>query len=92
MSDVSGNFTTTCFDCGRQVTVRNTRQRWHGCRFRFLSRLRWKGHQDGWHSGYRFAVENRDDDLVLADADEYGTGWAAFMRGGGITVLAGEDQ
>lgn len=90
MADVSNNFTTTCFTCGRQVQVRNGQQRRHGCRWRLLSRSRWRAHQQGWHSGYRFAVENRDDDLVLADADDYGTGWAAFMRGGGITVLGGE--
>ena len=50
------------------------------------------GHRDGWHEGYRFAVENRDDEMVLADADDYGTGWAGHMRVGHITVAMGDDE
>lgn len=66
-------------------------QRFHWCRLRWLSRSRWSAHQDGWHSGYRFAVENPDDPMVLADADDYGTGWAGWMRSGGaLTLHVGE--
>jgi hypothetical protein len=64
----------------------------HACKLRWLSRQRWKAHQDGWHSGYRFAVENSDDPAVLADADDYGTGWAGHMRVGHITVPIGDPR
>lgn len=66
--------------------------RWHACRLRLISRLRWRAHLGGWHEGYRFAAENADDPLVQADADDYGTGWAALMRAGHITVAMGEDE
>lgn len=53
-------------------------------------RLRAGPHLEGWHEGYRFAVENADDPMVLADADDYGTGWAGHMRVGHLTIVVGE--
>lgn len=89
--DVAFCGASTCFDCGRQVKHRRNGgpQRRHACRLRLFSRLRWAGHMDGWHSGYRFAVENRDDPLVLADGEDYGTGWACHMRVGHLTLVVG---
>lgn len=85
--DVRYCASSTCWGCGRTVKHRaNGAMRWHACRLRWLSRARWAGHLDGWHEGYRFAVENRDDPLVLADADDYGSGWAGHMRAGHIRV------
>lgn len=85
---------STCWGCGRVVKHRNSdhRMRRHACRLRWLSRVRWKSHLNGWHSGYRLAVQNLSDPMILADADDYGTGWAAHMRVGHITVSMGDDQ
>lgn len=84
---------STCWGCGRTVTHRTDgAMRRHACSLRWLSRQRWKAHLGGWHEGYRFAAENADDPLVLADADDYGTGWAGHMRAGHITVAMGADE
>lgn len=93
MSDVANIGSARCWDCGRTVGFRSGGRgpRWHACRLRLLSRAKWKAHQEGWHSGYRFAVENRDDELVLADGEDYGTGWAGHMWGGGILIV-GDDE
>lgn len=80
------DFTKTCFDCGRQVKVRKRQTKWHGCRLRLISRVRWTGYLEGWHEAHRFAVAHPDDPMVLADAEDYGSGWAAFMRRGGGSV------
>lgn len=82
-----------CWSCGRTVKYKpyGGPQRFHFCRLRWLSRLRWKAHLDGWHSGYRFAVENAADPMVHADADDYGTGWAAHMRVGHVNLAASDD-
>lgn len=83
MSDnVSGNFTKRCFGCGRTATFRNGKERNHLCRLRWLSRLRWRSYLEGWHTAHRFAVEHLDDPMVLADAYDYGSGWAGYMREG----------
>lgn len=79
-------FTHKCFDCGGTRTVRNGKGRSHLCRLRWLRRLRWASYLEGWHSAHRFAVENLDDPMVLADAHDYGSGWAGFMRKGGGSV------
>lgn len=81
-----------CWSCGRMVKhhPQGGPQRFHWCSLRWLSRRCWTSYQDGWHSGYRFAVENRDEPLVLADGVDYGTGWAGHMRVGHLTVLAEE--
>ena len=81
---------STCWGCGRTIRHRTAGgpRRWHGCRLRLLSRARWRSHLGGWHEGYRFAVENRDDPLVLADGADYGTGWAGHMRVGHLTPQA----
>ena len=94
MSDVAWVGSSTCWGCGRTVAHKPNGgpMKRHACRLRFLSRARWAGHRDGWHEGYRFAVENRDDEMVLADADDYGTGWAGHMRVGHITVAMGDDE
>lgn len=88
------SFTKTCFGCGRQVQVRDGQTSWHGCRLRRLSRYRWRAYLDGWHTAHRFAVENPDDPMVLADAHDYGSGWAGFMRQGldegAVRIVAGE--
>jgi hypothetical protein len=83
---------STCWACGRVVKHKplGGRQKRHGCRLRFLSRTRWRGHLAGWHEGYRFAVEHPADPMVLADADDYGTGWAGHMRVGHVTVVTPE--
>jgi hypothetical protein len=77
-----------CWDCGRDVEhePRGGPQKRHWCRLRWLSRARWKAYQEGWHSGYRFAVENPEDELCRADGDDYGTGWAGHMRAGNLRV------
>lgn len=79
----SANFTQTCFGCGRQTKVMGGKVRRHGCRLRLLSRYGWRRYLEGWHSAHRFAVENPDDPMCLADAEDYGTGWAGLMRGDG---------
>lgn len=79
---VTNNFTRKCFGCGSQVSVRNGKPRPHGCRLRWLSRLRWTAYLEGWHAAHRFAVENPDDPMVVADAHDYGSGWAGYMRKG----------
>ena len=77
-----------CWTCGQMVKLKafGKRPKHHGCRLRWRARARWAGHLEGWHEGYRFAVEQPDDPMVLADRDDYGTGWAALMRNGGIEV------
>lgn len=94
MSDVAWCAASTCWGCGRWVKHRDRdhRMRRHACCLRWLSRARWKARLDGWHEGYRTAVQNLDDPLVLADADDYGTGWAGHMRAGHITVAMGGDE
>lgn len=83
--------TRKCWTCGR--TVKNgpagrVLPSWrHACALRWFSRAKWRAHQDGWHSGYRWAVENRDDPLCLADGEDYGTGWAGHMRVGHMTIV-----
>lgn len=81
-----------CWDCGRMVDHKpyGGPQRFHWCRFRWLSRARWAGHLEGWHSGYRWAVEHPDDPLVLLDAEDYGTGLAGHMRVGHLTITTDE--
>lgn len=65
--------------------------RWHACRLRWLARHAWTHHLEGWHSGYRFAVENADDEMVRADVHDYGSGWAGHMRfGDGVRVNIGQ--
>lgn len=80
---VTSNFTKTCFGCGHKVEFREGQERWHGCRLRLLSRYGWRRYLDGWHSAHRFAVENPNDPMCLADAEDYGTGWAGIMRSDG---------
>lgn len=83
MSDEAApNFTRRCFGCGLTVTHRNGKQSRHFCRLHWLARLRWSSYLEGWHAAHRFAVENLDDDMILADAHDYGSGWAGFMRQG----------
>lgn len=90
----TATFTSRCFGCGRQAKVVDGKERWHGCRWRLLSRYGWRRYLQGWHSAHRFAVENRDDPMVLADAHDYGSGWAGFMRqdGGAVELLVGDDD
>jgi hypothetical protein len=80
-----------CWDCGRKVkngAHGKRRPNWrHACALRWLSRARWRGHLEGWHEGYRFGIENYDDGMVQLDVDDYGSGWAAHMRGG-VVVLS----
>lgn len=77
-----------CWECGRW-----TRHKPYGgphvrhfCRLRLFSRARWRGHREGWHEGYRFAVEHPDDPMVARDRHDYGSGWAGAMRAGGLTL------
>ena len=49
-----------------------------------------KERQAQWWDGYRFAVENLSDELVQADADQYGTGWAARAGSTSIVIELGE--
>lgn len=85
---------TRCWNCGRMVKHKpeGGPRRWHACSLRWLSGIRWRAHQEGWHSGYRFAVENRDEPLVRADGEDYGTGWAGHMRVGHLTLPCGESD
>lgn len=82
-----------CWECGRMVEHRPNGgpQRFHWCRLRWLSRCIWREHQKGWHGGYRFAVEHPDDPMVLADAQDYGSGWAGWMRVGHVEIAVGSD-
>lgn len=77
-----------CWDCGRMVKCRpeGRGQRRHWCWLHWLARRRWASYLEGWHEGYRWAAEHPDDPLVLADGEDYGTGWAGHMRVGHITV------
>lgn len=86
MTEGSATFTARCFDCGGMASWRNGRRRFHACRLRLIRRVRWSGYLAGWHEAHRFAVQNLDDPMVLADAEDYGSGWAAFMRRGGGSV------
>lgn len=80
--------TWKCWDCGRENRCRPPGRRGrHWCWIHWLSRRRWRAYLEGWHSGYRFAVENAEDALVRADAEDYGTGWAAHMRVGHVSVV-----
>lgn len=86
-----------CWGCGRQVKcgpqgrVRKGLRR-HWCHLHWLARLRWASFLDGWHDAWRFAAENRDDPLLIADGEDYGTGWAGHMRVGHITVTSDEGE
>lgn len=94
MSDISWAGATRCWDCGRMVNHKPNGgpQRHHLCRLRWITRIRWAADRGGWHSGYRFAVEHMVDPMVLADAEDYGSGWAGLMRAGGATVLAADES
>ena len=83
---VYSSFTHKCFHCGGTATVKNGKERSHACRWRLLRRIRWAGYLEGWHEAHRSAVENPDDPMNLADAHDYGSGWAGFMRKGGGSV------
>ncbi|HEY3482627.1 MAG TPA: hypothetical protein VGL02_27390 [Streptomyces sp.] len=89
MNEVAWCARSICWDCGRLVDHQphGGPMKRHACRLRWLSRIRWKAHLAGWHEGYRFAVENPNDPLVLADADDYGRGWAGHMRVGAIPIV-----
>jgi hypothetical protein len=93
MAEVAWAASSRCWGCGRDVAHKPNGgpHRFHACSLRLLSRLRWKAHQEGWHSGYRFAVENADDPMVTADADDYGTGWAAHMRVGYVAEVSRDE-
>lgn len=84
----------TCWECGRQVKYRipghTQTARFHACWLHPIARLKWKSELKGWHSGYRFAVENSTDSMVTADADDYGTGWAGHMRVGYVSMRPDE--
>ncbi|MGN6245132.1 MAG: hypothetical protein ACTHQ3_15880 [Motilibacteraceae bacterium] len=73
-----------CWECGRMVKHKpfGGPQKRHGCRFRWLARRARRAHLEGWHSGYRWAVEHPDDPMTRADAEDYGTGMAGLMRVG----------
>ena len=88
-----------CWGCGRDVKLRpegRGDRRWplvHRCWLHWIARRRWASYLEGWHEAHRFAVENRDDPMVLADAEDYGSGWAGIMRNGGVfTVLVDADE
>lgn len=88
--------TTKCWTCGHTHKLapqgrHRTGLRKHRCWLHPLSRAKWQAYLDGWHSAHRFAVEHLDDPLILADAEDYGTGWAAFMRIGGVEVACGDE-
>lgn len=93
---VSWNFSHQCFGCGRTVHVRNGNPNRHHCWLHPLSKRLWRAYLEGWHSAHRFAVENADDPMVLADAHDYGSGWAGFMRQGrdegAVRLPVGDDQ
>lgn len=91
---VSGDFSSTCFTCGGKSTVRNGKRRTHLCRLRLIRRYGWRRHLEGWHEAHRWAVEHPDDPMVLADAYDYGSGWAGFMRvgGGAVEMSAGGES
>jgi hypothetical protein len=65
----------------------------HWCRWRWWSRRLFRSYLEGWHSGYRFAVENADDPMVSVDGDDYGRGWAGYMRTGDpVRLIVGDED
>jgi hypothetical protein len=96
MSDVSENFTMTCWHCAGTVKVKGGQGRRHICHLRLIGRWKQRIRHASYLEGYEFAVRGlvKDDPMVLADADDFGTGWAGSLRSGSspVTVLLGEDE
>lgn len=79
----------TCHDCGVEVPCgpQGVMQA-HECdsidiRVQQASLAAWEG-------GYRFAIQNANDELVQADAVEFGAGWIRFVRQGGVVIDGGD--
>ena len=62
--------------------------RFHGCRLRWIARRVAIARFDGWDEGYRFALENISDPMVVADLNAFGTGWAGLVMTDGIVIRA----
>lgn len=99
MSDLGWSYAATskCWNCGHTYRLapygmQPTGLRKHRCWLHPLSCMKWQAYLEGWHSAHRNAVENLDDPMLLADAEDYGTGWAGLMRTGGLTFLAEGDE
>jgi hypothetical protein len=88
---VSTDFFATCWTCGQAIQYTGgTADPGHTCKRDDI--LRWEGHLEGWHEGYKFAAENPADPMVQADRADYGSGWAGTMRTGGFSIGCVEDQ
>lgn len=80
-----------CHDCGVEIPCNPWGQviPGHECRSDDI-RAR-QAFLSGWEEGYRWAVENPDDDLVQADARSFGTGWIRRIRQGHIGIEVSPD-
>ena len=54
--------------------------KFHGCRLRWIARRVETARVDGWHDGYEFALRNISAPMVVADLNDYGTGWAGLSE------------
>ena len=81
--------TWRCDDCGVLTPTHNDgrveRSDHPECDTQVL--IAYQAKQAAWWEGYRFALDNRDDELVQADMREYGTGWRSIAATG-ITIRA----
>jgi hypothetical protein len=58
------------------------------CRLHWFSRATHRAERKGWEAGYRFAIDGLSDadPLVRADLDDFGSGWMAAVRDGGLSL------
>jgi hypothetical protein len=79
---------SVCPDCKRMARHKphGGPHRRHGCHLRWIARRVARARTEGWNEGYRFALANISDPMVYADLNEYGSGWAGAIAGGGITI------
>ena len=87
MSDPGWRYAASveCHDCGVKIPCGPEGiQQPHECRSDDI-RVQ-QASLAAWEAGYRFALENADDELVQTDAREFGAGWIKFIRQGGLVV------
>jgi len=79
---------SVCPNCHRTVKHRPVggRHVWHGCRLRWIARRVATAQFEGWNDGYRFALDNIGDPMVVADLNAYGMGWAGLIATDGLTI------
>lgn len=83
--------TWKCGDCGEQIPTHDgivNRDDHPECNSEKLARYQLE--KAAWWEGYRFALDNFDDELVQADKREYGAGWRRIVADG-IVIRTVED-